>query len=58
LGGNKLSEWTKTVIEESGEQCGNCGEWRRLTDDYFIERCPNCGDDETYIFDVDEREIP
>ena len=52
-----MGDWLETVLNEIGDSCGNCGQWRRLIDDYFLEKCPNCGDEEVYVFDVEEREI-
>jgi predicted RNA-binding Zn-ribbon protein involved in translation (DUF1610 family) len=49
---------TKQVCEDSGEYCGNCRTWRRLCDDYFIEKCPHCGDEEIYIFETEDEDIP
>lgn len=46
------------VLSDSGAECGNCGAWRRLVDDYFLEKCRGCGDEEEYIFSNDEDEIP
>lgn len=53
-----MSEWLNKVLDDSGEECPNCKVWRRLCDGYFIEKCPICGDDEIYIFDVEEKEVP
>lgn len=53
-----MSEKQALVLGESGEYCRNCRAWRRLCDDYFIEKCPKCGDDEIYIFETDEQDVP
>lgn len=51
-------DWSDKVPGESGAECGNCGAWRRLVDDYLLEKCRDCGDEEEYIFSNDEAEIP
>lgn len=49
--------WLTRVIENNGENCGNCGQWRLLSNP-IVERCPNCGDDEYNINEAAGQEIP
>jgi len=52
-----MSEWLDRVLEDHGEACGNCGEWRILhretdTSPRLIETCSNCGDEAFDIYEV------
>lgn len=49
-----MSAWPDNVLGESGLECPNCSQWRRLCDDYFIEKCPKCCDEEIYIFETED----
>lgn len=53
--------WLQGVIDSSGDECGNCGEWRilkRYLDgdpcSPYIEQCWNCGDEAYDIYETAE----
>lgn len=61
-----MSDYIKTVIEDGGTMCGNCGDWRLLKPDEsgglrdvttglrIIEDCPGCGDEAFDIYETEE----
>jgi hypothetical protein len=62
-----MSNYIQSVIENRGDDCGNCGAWRILKREYefglrsglegtlrIIERCSDCGDEEFDIYEVED----
>lgn len=54
-----MSDYTKSVIENRGQECSNCGEWRILTTNdcgslSLILDCSECGDEAFDIYEVED----
>lgn len=62
-----MSNYIQSVIENRGDECGNCGAWRLLVHEFeysrssveagqprVIEECSDCGDEAFDIYEVEE----
>jgi hypothetical protein len=62
-----MSDYIQSVIENRGQECGNCGARRLLVHEFeysrssveagsprVIEECSNCGDEAFDIYEVED----
>ena len=47
-------ERDQEIWADRGWECGNCGTWRRLSENGTLEDCPYCGDEEIEISALEE----
>ena len=48
----------QTSSRPKSVECGNCGIYRVVDDQWYVEECPNCGDDEWNIIEAEMAEVP
>ena len=51
------NDWLQSVLDREGDDCGNCGGFRRLASDRRTIKACICGDDEYDIYDTAENDL-